>query len=953
MFKEVPIARGLRLAFSGGLAGIALIAAPAFAQTTTASDAVQQGERVEITGSSIKRIDAETALPVQVITRDDIQRIAPQNTEQLLRTISATNSVGSIVTANSSGATTGSVSAVSLRGLGSQRTLVLVNGRRLSTFGALANTGEASSVDVNAIPIAAIERIEVLKDGASAIYGSDAIAGVINFILRSDFQGLLAESQYGQTTHSGDGRSYSTDAVVGFGNLQTDKFNVMLTASYSKDEAIYGRDRAYANNAVSLGGANDSTSGNTYPGNIVSPSGATRNFAAPGFNGAFNGLELNAFPTCAPATTSPLTSTKVCRYNTAPFVPLVPDQRRTNVSLNAQYAITPSMTAYLELQGSRNITKVSEQASPISDAVGVLQPTNPFFAAQSALLASLGPQLTATYGAASVSTLPGKTDVLLPASSPYYPTAFAASLGIPAGSPILVRYRTDEAGGRQLRDESTSGRGVGGIKGTAFDWDYDVAGFYGQSRLHERTTGGYELYSKLLPLLDTGTVNLFGPSTPAAVAALKSTVYNGEAYNTRTYFTSVNGHASREIFNLPAGPISLAVGTDLRREAYQFNASDAYSTGDITGYGGNGLGINRSRSVEAGFLELNVPIIKGLELDLAARYDNYENVGNTVNPKASIRWQPVKQFLLRASVGTGFRAPALDELYAPVITGLTGVLSDPLRCPTTGAQTDCGNQYSTKNGGNTNLQPEKSTSLNYGFQIEPTENVHLGVDYFDIKLRNTISDGGVTAASILANAASANLFSGLVTRGPSSGGLPGQIISIAQIDTNLFKTHTRGLDFDFKFRAPTDIGRFTLALNGTYFLTYDNQNQDGSYTGGIANADNIGGLIPRWKHIASLTYDYGPWSGTLYHNFQSAYTDQEANLTGDLRKAGVYETFDLQASYSGIKGLNLTVGVKNLMDKDPPYSNVGGVNVFQAGYDPAYADPHGRFVYARVSYLFK
>ena len=952
MFKEAPISRCLRLAFAGSVAGLAFAAPLAWAQTTAGSEPIQQGERVEVTGSSIKRIDAESALPVQVITREDINRIAPQTTQELLRTISATNSVGALSTGQSSGATTGSASTVSLRGLGAQRTLVLVNGRRVSTFGALANSGESSSVDINAIPVAALERVEVLKDGASAIYGSDAIAGVINFITRSDYQGALGEIYYGQTTHSGDGRSYNSDVTLGYGSLQKDRFNVLLFASFAKDEAIYGRDRAYANTAITNNGANSSTSGNTYPANIVTASQATRNFYAPTYNGLYPSFGFNS---CAPATVVPaINGTRACRYDTAPFVPLVPDQRRSNVGFNAQFAITPDMTAYIELQGSRNITKVSEQASPITDA-SALNPTNPYLPAYQALLARLGPQLTAAYGAAFVATLPAKTAVILQSSSPYYPAAFVTAIGLPAGSPILLRYRSDEAGGRQLRDVSTSGRGVGGLKGTAFGWDYDVAGFYGQSRLHEYDTGGYELYSQVLPLLASGVVNPFGPSSPAGLQALQNTVYHGEAYNTKTSFESVNGHASRELFQLPAGPISLAVGTDVRRESYAFDASQAYATGDITGYGGNGLAISRSRNVEAGFLELNVPIIRGLELDVAGRYDNYEYVGNTFNPKGSLRYQPIKEVLLRASVGTGFRAPALDELYSPVTQGLTGILSDPLRCPVTASPTDCGTQFSTLNGGNIRLQPEKSTSVTYGFQLEPTDNIHFGVDYFDIKLRNTIAIGGIGATSILSTAAAATQFASFVNRAPSAGGLPGAIISVSQQNSNLFKQHVRGLDFDIKLRFPGFYaGRFTAALNGTYFLSDDYQNQDGSYSGVVANANAFGGsVLPRWKHIASMTYDLGPWSGTLIQNFQSAYADYPALDTGANRRVGVYETFDIQGSYSGFKGTRLTLGIKNLLDRDPPYTNIGGVGYFQAGYDPSYADPHGRFIYAKASYEFK
>jgi iron complex outermembrane receptor protein len=969
MFTELPIARVLRLAFGGSIAGIALVVYPAYAQTgatgtPVGSDVVvQQGERVEVTGSSIKRIDAESGSPLQVISREDIQHLAPQNTEELLRSISATNSVGNLVTATGAGATTGGVSTVSLRGLGANRTLILVNGRRVSAFGGLAGGGAVSSVDVNSIPVAAIERVEVLKDGASAIYGSDAIAGVINFILRSDYSGVLAEVQYGQTTHSGDGESYTGDVVLGYGDLQKDKFNVMLTASYSKDAAIYGSQRRYAANGYQLDGTgtdtNDYTSSNTYPANIVTAGGASyRNFLAPGYAA---GVASGLYPTfggtegCAPSITTQYYGTLRCRYDPSPLVPLIPDQRRTNVGFNGQYAITPDMTAYLELSGSRVITKYSEQASPVSDAVGALNPTNPYYPTQVATLTGpTGAAIDAGYGAGFAAGAIGTPAFFLPTTSPYYPTAFATALGL-NGSPLDLRYRTVEAGGRQIRDESTSGRFVTGLKGTAYNWDYDAGVLYAQSRLKEYDVGGYELYSELLPLLNSGVINPFGPSTPAAQQLLANTIYHGEAYDTKTQFTSFNGHASRDVYNLPAGPISVAVGGDFRHESYNFNASTAYQTGDITGYGGNGIGIDKSRNVEAGFLELNVPIIKGLDADLAGRYDNYENVGNTFNPKASLRWQPVKQFLARASIGTGFRAPALDELYAPVTTGVSAEFSDPLRCPANPGGPDCNKQFNVQNGGNAALQPEKSTSLTYGFQIEPTENVHFGVDYFDIKLRDTIVIGGVNIANILDSAADAQKYGYLVTRAPAGAdGLPGAITSISQQNLNLYKQHVRGLDFDFKLRVPAPYGRLTAALNGTYFLTDDQQNADGSYTGVVANANVFSGsVLPRWKHIASLTYDYGPYSGTFIQNYQSAYADYPGDISGADRRVGPYETFDIQASYTGLKHVKMTLGVKNIMDRDPPYSNVGGGFYFQSGYDPSYADVHGRFIYARLGYEFK
>jgi iron complex outermembrane recepter protein len=955
MFKEVPIARGLRLAFGGGLAGMALIATPTFAQTTPASDTVQQGERVEVTGSSIKRIDAETALPVQIITRQDISRLAPQNVEDLLRTISASSPTGATQISTGSFATTSGISSISLRGLGAKRTLVLVNGRRIAPFGGVAGGGGVSAVDVNSIPIAAIERVEILKDGASAIYGSDAVAGVVNFILRSDYVGAIGEAQFGTTTHSGSGKSYQSDVVLGFGDLQKDRFNVMLTASYNHEDAIYGKDRYFAQSSINLTEGSDGSSGNTYPANIVSSAGSSRNFLAPAFAGRFPTF---GFTNCAPSIpASPIfvgnALATSCRYDPAPSVALIPQSTRTAVGISGRFAITPDMQAYGELNASRNIVKYTIQATPISDQFA-LTPTNPYVPQLNALIDSNLAALTAAYGASFVAGLRTQTTFLLPTSSIYYPTAFAASLGL-AGSPIDLRYRSIESGGRSLRDENTASRGVFGVKGSAYNWDYDLGVMYTQSQVKESLLDGYPQYSKLLPLLNSGVVNPFGPSTPAVLAQIKAANYTGNAFESKTSLAGVDGHASREVYNLPAGPITFAFGGDFRKEKYSFAASAAAQSGDLSGYGGNFLGVSAQRNTEAAFMEVNVPIVKGLEMDAAYRYDNYEGVANTTNPKVSLRWQPVKEFLLRSSWGTGFRAPALDELFAPVVSGVSASgLSDPARCVflpnggVVGSSTDCLTQFNLATGGNTHLTPEKSVSKSIGFQIEPTANVHFGADYFDTFLRNQIVIGGVSAGFILANAANLAQFSNLVTRGAN-----GSITSISQQNTNLGNAHVQGWDVDGRVRFPTDVlGRFTVGINGTYFTRFDSQNTDGSYTGGIGNAGAIGSLVARWRHIATAAWDYGPWSAQLTDNFQSGYQDFFSSV-GNPRKVGVYETFDVQGSYSGIKGLTLTAGIKNFLDKDPPYSNAGVNGQFQAGYDASYADVRGRFIYGKVSYEFK
>ena len=944
MFKEAPMTRYLRLAFSGSVAGLALAATPALAQSTAANSDIQQGERVEVTGSSIKRIDAESALPVQVLTRSDIDHLAPSSTADLLRTISATNTAGATQVSTGAGATTGGLSGVSIHSLGENRTLVLVNGLRVASFGGAQ--GATNVVDVNSIPVAAIERVEVLRDGASAIYGSDAIAGVVNFILRNDYQGALIEGQYRQSSHSGDGKQYDGDVVLGYGDIQKDKFNAMLVASFNREDAIFGRQRNFANTTVFPDVGADGSSGNTYPADVVISSGAARNFLAPFYAGqvASGRYPTFGFTNCAPGITSSslfgATGQRNCRYDPGSAVDLIPESERSSLQLTGRYAITPNIEAYAEAGANHVVNKYLIQATPISDAF-VLNATDPYTPQLAALLRANQAALTRAYGAAFYNSLFGKTDFLLPTTSPYYPTNFAADNGL-AGSPIDLRYRSVESGGRAIRDVNDSDRFVAGVRGNAYNFDYDFSGLYTQGRVTETLTGGYPQYSLILPLLNSGLVNPFGPSSPAIQQQLAAANYYGTAYQTHTSLLGFQGHVSRELYTLPAGPITGAIGGEARREQYKLDASTAIQSGDLSGYGGNFLNENAYRNVEAGYLEFNVPIVKGLELDAAGRYDNYEHVGNTFNPKASLRWQPAKEFLLRGSWGTGFRAPSLAESNAPQTLGVTGVLTDPVRCPdpTLATSVDCTVQFSQLNGGNPRLTPEKSISKTAGFIIEPTENVHVGLDWFDTFVRNEIVIGGVAASTILGNL---DKYAYLVTRDPATG----RITQINQTNTNLFNAHVTGVDIDLRFRLPTEYGRFTAALNGTYLQRFDQQNDDGSYTGIVGNAFLAGTDVPRWKHIATLAYDRGPYFVQFQQNFQSAYLDY-----GGDRRVGVYETYDIAATYTGIKHVGVTLGIKNIADRDPPQSYNNGAQ-FQGGYDASYAEVRGRAFYAKLSYSYK
>jgi iron complex outermembrane recepter protein len=901
--------------------------------------AAQETQRIEITGSSIKRIDAETALPVQVITRQDIQKSGATNVEQLMQTVSAAASSGALASNASSGATTGSISSISLRGLTSIRTLVLINGRRIAPYG-IGFIGDSVSVDVSSIPISAIDRVEILKDGASAIYGSDAVAGVVNFILRRDFTGGEAALDVGQTQQGG-ASSRRASVTYGFGDLARDRFNVMLSGTVVKEGALFGRDRGFASVGYSLPDNNDPTSFHPFPANVLDVDTLTVG-GSPGAPGCPAPFALNRGAFDGP----------FCVFDPSPLVTLLPKTDRATVMAAGRFAFSDHLEAFFEASYTKSKQRVVIQPVPFSflfalpgnNPLNALAPWNGLYPAE------YGPLAGTPHGLGSaVST------ILLRPGTPFYPTAFIQSQLNPGDPlPVLtVFYRSNETGNRDITDHSSAPRLVLGLRGLAAGWDWETALLRSESKVRQQVNDGFPANSLILPILNSGRVNFFGPNTPAVVAELRATNFTGDAFKIKSALTSVSVKASRELMKLGGGNAGLALGAEVRNEDYLFDPHPTIQTGDISGYGGNFLTTDRSRRVDALFGELNFPLTKTLEFNTAVRFDRYEGVGNSTTPKASLRWQPLPQVLLRGSIGKGFRAPSLQDLYLPNTTGVSVPgQSDPLRCPTTGSRTDCSTQFTVINGGNPALTPEKSKNATVGIVLSPVPQLSVALDAFRIDVEDTIVNG-VGVATILGDIAR---YANLVTRGPVDPGfpnLPGPITAISQTNLNLGQIKVGGVELDVKWNFPAAGGKVTASLVGTYFSKYDVQNLDGTFTGGLDTTNAAtGGIVPRWKHYASVDYTTGPWGVTLGQSWQKSYNDLPPTGGTPLRRVGAYELWDLQLRYSGLKNLQLRAGVRNLFDKDPPYSNAGGQTSFQGGYDPAYADPRGRFYYLGATYKF-
>ncbi len=829
-------------------------------------------ERVEVTGSRIRRIDGETALPVQIINREDIDRSGAQSAEELLTLITA--NTGSQPEALSIGnASNPGISSASLRGLGATRTLILLNGRRLENY-AFADQG-GSGVDLHAIPLAALDRVEVLKDGASAIYGSDAIGGVINFITKKDFRGAEATVYQGDSQRGGGSKTRAT-ATVGVGDLAVDRFNTFAIFDYQKKGELRARDRSFTATDFRPSEGLDNTSNSSFPANIHVGPGRYVNPAA---------------PTCTALTVHDRGG---CTFDTAKLADILPPTDQWSVLTRGTFALDATHEAYVEGLYDRSRVRNLIAPAPI-DFV-----------------------------------LTDGTPIVLPTTSPFYPTGLGLS-----GDITDLRYRTVPLGPRIDDTLAEQGRLLIGTKGTAGAWDYDASVGYNVSHVTDRLVSGYVGTNAIANALASGLVNPFGDSGPAGDALLASTEVRGIARRATGTTRSADVHASRDLMELPAGPLSVAIGVDGRRErlSQSSTAVGMAATDAAPAIGG-------ARSAEAAYLELSVPIVDGLDGQLALREDRYSDFGSTLNPKLSLRWQPLRQVVLRASYGRGFRAPSLPELFSAQETGVTAV-NDPLRC----FDGDCEAVTNIRVGGNPALRPERSQQGSAGVVFQPNRHLSASIDFWRIHVGNQIAP--LSADYALANDSTfegTNIFRGPVD--PANPSLPGPITELILLNENLGTSRTRGFDVELALHSdPMPIGNFDVTLIGTYVQNAEAQLGTPTFINLRANDVNDG-AVSRWRQYLSLGWKYAAWTTTIHQSQQTGY-NTAPDQNGKIRHVGGYQTWGLQVSYAGIRDTSIALGVDNLLDRNPPF--VPGFDFFQDNYNPAIADPRGRFFYGRIT----
>jgi iron complex outermembrane receptor protein len=919
MIKEKTLSRTVRVMFAGAI-GVG-IAGHALAQEADQA-ANKPMARVEVTGSSIKRADVEGSLPVQMVTAADIKRSGATNTAELLTTLTANAMAGASNQAEGAGLSTYGLSSASLRGLGSSKTLVLVNGRRLGNYAT-----DGTAVDVNSIPLASIDHVEVLKDGASGVYGSDAIGGVINFITRQNYQGVEATG-FTSASRYGGGQTHKASVLAGWGDFDADRYNITLSADVSKDEAIFGRQREYAKNAWNNNGLRDSSatpSGNFSTFNpVTTPNamGVIPNALTSIGSGIGNGLSQ---ANCAANGSAWDANLGSCRFDSSPYVNLVPAAKRANVGGNFRFKLNDSAEFFMEGFVSRNETTQQAQSSPYSAS---FLSTDPAFATQNLYPA-----------------------IIVSPTSPYYPTTLATAAGV-NGQPLTVSYRAFDGGDRIARDTAIASHLALGFRGTVKGYDYDVAYTHNSSDVTERAIQGYQNQTALVRLLSNN--NAFNPLAQYQSADLARQIYGtnyvGPVMNAVLRNDAINARISGDLYQLPAGMVKFAVGASMTDENLSVNPSQAYQSGDVSGYGGAQLPLSASRNSSAVFAEAIVPIVKNLEADLAVRHDRYPNASAT-NPKVSLRWQPVSQLLLRGSYGKGFREPSLPELMNQQTIGTSAALTDPV--------TGQFGQFNQTYGGNPKLQPEKSEQSSLGFVVDPVKGLSIAVDWWKINVNNLVTT--LSPSFTLGQAAAGNpAYVGLVTRDSL-----GNITNIVGTNINAGSVKTEGVDLDVRWallKSPT-YGNFNLRLNGTYTSKYDLTLADGTVQrsvaatidkdGNVLSAVSNGGIIFRWRDQLTLDWKYKKYGLSLTNNFQSGYWDAyRADAEEPIAQhVGAFSTWDLQGTYSGVKNLVLTAGVKNLFNRKPTEVITGG-SYFQTGYDPTWYDPHGQTGYVSATYQF-
>jgi len=883
----------------------------------------QTMQRVEITGSSIKRIEGEAALPVEIIKREDIDKSGVTTAAELLQKISS--NVGGLTDGASVSDVMGGqrgFNGANLRGLGVSSTLVLLNGRRMANF---ASPGDNSGVDLNNIPAGAIQRVEVLKDGASAIYGTDAMGGVINFITRKDYQGGDV-SVYALGTGEGGGGKQSASLSGGYGDISTDRFNIFGALDLQQTSRLASSQRKFMQEYSLPDRLSPQLSSTTFPANV----------------------DLTA------AQLALLNKSSYLK-GSGPGGTWVPSPgRRVNFGKSSCVDGSPNVVRPLgpggtegcsfNYMGDSEVYPESKKQSFIGRATFQVAEDHQVFA--EALLSEAKTQYAAS--PATSGSINGTSTGI------YLPAALQAQTGIT--TPINFRFRLTDAGRRTSEVTSKASRFVLGASGKFGSWEYDTAYNHSENKATDLDIDGWVSRSKLLAGIASGKYNPFVPATDDSGRKFMDSIkISGAARISKGTSDSVDGKLTHALMALGGGDAMLAIGGEVRREKTSFTSTDALRTNDVQGDRSSSDELladsSNSRDIAGFYTEINAPFSKEWEGQFAIRHDRYKAVHDpltgltapeltTTNPKLAVSYRPSKEVLARASYGTGFRAPSIAELFLPVRSGTTASF---VKDPVSGEIA----QFDLDRYGNPLLKPEKSKQFSAGLVLEPNKNWNASLDYWIIRKTDIISEIG--EQTVFDNPVYYN-DPKIVVRDSD-----GAVSYLQFKKENRGKLDTSGLDIGLNWHGDaTSLGRFSASLNGTLITEYKFQSDPNSPMTDGLGVFRDDKAVQRWRHKLNIDWTQGPVSMTLGNTFFSSYRDQNIPGLADPgwndRDVKAYSLWDLTGSYAFSKSLKLRAGVINVFDTPPPFTNQS--RYFEVTWDPTYGDPRGRSFFANLQYKF-
>lgn len=910
MSPRTKLSASLALAF-----GAAAWAPAGSAQT------VQSFDRVEVTGSAVRRIDAENALPVQVFRRADIERSGATSVSEFIQSLPSmqnfTNEAASV------GGGGNGFSGASVHGIGEERTLVLLNGRRLAAFAGQFVTGALAGIDLNTIPLAAIERVEVLTDGASALYGADAIAGVVNFITRRDLTSGSFEAGY--TAPRGGAREQRLSFTKGFGQLDGDGFNLSLGASYEKRDALASTKRDFARTGVldvEIDGRPAiffNGSPRTIPGNIThnndTPGDPNDDFLVNPFLAA-NGV-------CPP---QHVVDGDACAYDFTADLEILPERERAALFLRGDLKLGAGHTGFAELLLSR-----TENTNRLAPSPG---------------------------------------EILVTDTSPFWGEVLAVNPG--AVGSTVVPYRLSGAGRRTQTDETEARHLVLGSAGLLGAWDYNVSFTHSINQQKTFLRDGITARNATVAVLESGLLNPFATLdslSPEALQALRDARILGFWEGGESTLDVLELRGTRELAQLPGGALAFATGLSYTREKFDKTAT-ALAQGGADGRFGDDAGVvpySADRNSRGAFAELVAPVAKGVELGAALRWDDYADFGSTTTGKLTARYQPTQHLLLRGSLGTGFKAPTVPQVNATRQD--FGVTSFGYECDAAliaiaaelGAVCPAGGvQFDVLAQGNSALQPETSRQWSIGLRFEPSDDWSFGADLWNVRIRDAI--GQIDESEIFNDP---ERYRDEFTSSVDPVTLENRLAILLR-NNNLGEETRRGIDFDVRARLSTPLGRLSTQLAVTRVLKDRYQFERGGESfSSLGRYGENTDVVFKWQGRFNAVLDAGAFTHSLALNFRSGYSDatyvaddfvvfdpntfEGFDYNGRVKR---YHTLDWQTAWRVTPSFKVTGGVLNVFDRDPPRSLriIGGGQAL--GYDDRYYDPRGRTLYLAAGLSF-